>query len=108
MKTKQMPYKIEEEMITRAKYRAKMAVREAAYPTKHPSHTMQWRWASAIAMVAVVVVGAFALGEFLYNQKNDLSAMDKLVAEMRTAPDDVIADISIDAGYYLDEEDNSL
>lgn len=108
MEMKQMPYKVKEEMIERAKYRAKMAVREAAHPTERPSHTVQWRWASAIAMVAVVAIGAFALVGFFHNQTNNLSAMDRLVAEMRTAPDDVVADISIDAGYYLDEEDNSL
>ena len=35
MKMKQMPYKVEEGAIERAKYRAKMAVREAAHPTEN-------------------------------------------------------------------------
>ena len=54
---KQMPYKVEEGAIEQAKYRAKMAVREAAHPTERRSHKVQWRWASAVAMAAVVVVG---------------------------------------------------
>ncbi len=111
MEMKQMPYKVTEEVIEHTKYRAKMAIREAAHPIERPSHSIQWRWTGAIAMVAVVmvvVVGTFALVGFIHNQTNNLSTMDRLVAEMSTAPDDVIADISIDAGYYLDEEDNAL
>ena len=59
-----MPYKVTEEVIERTKYRAKMAIREAAHPIERPSHSIQWRWTGAIAMVAVVmvvVVGTFAL-----------------------------------------------
>jgi anti-sigma-K factor RskA len=61
---RQMPYKIEEGAIERAKYRAKMAVREAAHPTERRSHKVQWRWASIVAVAAVVAVGVFGLVKF--------------------------------------------
>lgn len=108
MEMKQMPYRVEEGAIERAKYRAKMAIREAAHPTERPSHKVQWRWASAVAMVAVIAVGVFAFVKVLDLKDRELSTMDKLVAEMKSAPDDIIADLSVDVGYYLDEEDNSL
>ena len=43
MKMKQMPYRVEEGAIERAKYRAKMAVREAAHPAEQRPHKIQLR-----------------------------------------------------------------
>lgn len=103
---KKMPYKIEEGAIERAKYRAKMAVREAAHPTEHRSHAVQWRWASAVAMVAVVVVGIIGFVKY-YDEFYKPSPMDKLIAQMQSAPDELINEWAVDAGYYL-EDANSL
>ena len=100
---KQMPYKVEEGAIERAKYRAKMAVREAAHPTEHRSHKVQWRWASAVAMAAVVVVGVFCFVKF-YDTPIKQTPMEKLIAEMQTASDDVIYELAADYAYYLEEE----
>ncbi len=102
MKIKEMPYRIEEGAIERAKYRTKMAVREIANPTEHHLRTTQWRWVSAVA-VAMVVVGVVGLVKFHY-EKRYLSPMEELIAEMQTAPDDVIYDLSLEDGYYLEEE----
>ena len=102
---KQMPYKVENGAIEQAKYRAKMAVREAAHPVERHSHKVQWRWATAMAAVAVVVVGIIAFVEF-YDALR-LSPMEKLMAQMQSAPDELINEWAVDAGYYL-EDANSL
>ena len=107
MKMKQMPYKIDEGAIEQAKYRAKMAVREAALPTEIHSHKVQWRWASAVAsavaMVAVVVVGVVGFVKY-YNDVHKQTPMEKLVAQMYNLSDDILVDLTVDAGYYLEEE----
>lgn len=104
MKMKQMPYKIEEGAIEQAKYRAKMAVREAAHPMEQTSHRVQWRWASAIAVVAVVAVGVFGIVKFGDSIFRETTPMEELIAEMQSASDDIIYDMAVDAGYYLEEE----
>ena len=104
MKMKQMPYKMEEGTIERAKYRAKMAVREAAHPISHHANKVQWRWASAVAMVAVVVVGVIGFVKYVEASRKPLSPMEELIAQMQTASDDIVYDLSVDSGYYLEEE----
>ena len=101
---KQMPYKIEEGAIEQAKYRAKMAVRDAAHPTEHRSHKVQWRWASAIAVAAVVVVGVFGIVKFGDKLFDEPTPMEELIAEMQSASDDIVYDMTVDGGYYLEEE----
>lgn len=101
---KQMPFKIEEGAVEQAKYRAKMAVREATHPTEHISHRVQWRWASAIAAVAVVVVGVFGVVKFSDTLFHKQTPMEQLIAQMQNASDDIIYDFSMDVGYYLEEE----
>ena len=101
---KQMPYKIEEGAIERAKYRAKMAVREAAHPTERISHKVQWRWASAIAAVAVVVIGVFGFVKFNDELFYRQTPMEELIAEMQSASDEILNEFAVDAGYYLEEE----
>lgn len=106
-KMKQMPYKVEEGAIEQAKYRAKMAVREAAHPTEHYPHRVQWRWATAVAAAAVVVVGVIGLVGYHDDIFKRLSPMEELIAEMQSAPDEVINDWAVDTCYYLEDE-NSL
>ena len=104
---KQMPYKVEEGAVERAKYRAKMAVREAAHPMERTSHKVQWRWATAVAAVAVVVVGIIGFVKHYDEIVKPLSPMEELIAEMQCASDEVVSELAVDVCYYL-EEDNSL
>ena len=64
MKMKQMPFRTDVGAVERAKYRAKMAVREIAHPKEEAPHRVQWRWASAVAVAAVVAVGVFSFVQF--------------------------------------------
>ena len=104
MEMKKMPYKVEEGAIERAKYLAKMAVREAAYPTERHSHKVQWRWASAVAVAAVVVVGIIGFAKHYDEIFKPISPMEELIAEMQNASDEIIYDLSVDSGYYLEED----
>ena len=101
---KQMPYKIEEGAIERAKYRAKMAVREAAHPTENVSHRVPWRWASVAVAVVVVAIGVFGLAKFGDEIFRKQTPMERLIAEMQTASNDVIYELEADYAYYLEEE----
>ena len=104
MEMKQMPFKVEKGAIERAKYRAKMEVREAAHPSEQSSHRVQWRWASAVAVAAMVVVGVFGVVKFsdeIFHQK---TPMEMLITEMQSASEDIIYDLVVDSGYYLEEE----
>ena len=101
---KQMPYKVEEGAIEQAKYRAKMAVREVAHPMEHNSHRVQWRWATAVVAVAVVVVGVIGFVKYYDGIAKPISPMEVLIAEMQSAPDEVINDWAVDTCYYLEDE----
>ena len=97
---KKMPYTIEEGAIERAKYRAKMAVREAANPTVAPRpyrHILRWAM-PALTAVAAVVVGAFF---YVDSQRVDF---DEFVAEMKEAPIDVVADMTAGVIYYAEDD----
>lgn len=103
MKMKQMPFRVDEGTIERAKYRAKMAVREAAHPTERHTRKVQWRWATAMAVVAVVAVGVVGLVKFHDELFKPKSPMEQFFADMKSAPDDVINEWAVDAGYYLED-----
>ena len=104
---KQMPYKMEDGAIERAKYRAKMAVREAAHPVSHHANKLQWRWASAVAMVAVVVVGVIGFVKYVESSRKPLSPMEELIVAMQSAPDEVITEWTADVVYYEESDMNS-
>lgn len=108
---KQMPYKVSEGTIERAKYRAKMGVREVANPEVKASHRSYWHWASAVATVATAAVVAVVI--FVKPPHKEVPAkpepvvltpMETLVAQMRNVSDEILADMSVEAGYYLEEE----
>lgn len=104
MKMKQMPFRTDDGAVERAKYRAKMAVREAAHPTHNHVRNVQWRWASAIAVAAVVVVGVFGVAKFGEKLFTKQTPMEMLISQMQNASDDIIYELSVDSGYYLEEE----
>ncbi len=104
MEMKKMPYRVEEGAIEHAKYLAKMAVREAAHPTERHTHKVQWRWASAMAVAAVIVVGIIGFVKYYDDIFKPMSPMEELIAEMNSASDEIIYDLSVDSGYYLEEE----
>ena len=104
MKMKQMPFRTDDGAVERAKYRAKMAVREAAHPTHNHVRKVQWRWASAIAAVAVVAVGVFGFVKFNDELFAKQTPMEELISQMQSASDDIIYDMTVDSGYYLEEE----
>ena len=100
-----MPYKIEENAIECAKYRAKMAVRELANPTERTTTKRTiWGFAGAFAAVAVVVVGVFGIAKFNAMLLHKPTPMEQIIDEMQSAPDDIIYDFAMDSGYYLEEE----
>lgn len=104
-----MPYKIEEGAMERAKYRAKMAVREVAHPETERPRRVHWRWASATAAVATVVVVAVVWFAKPHEESTavptrTLTPMESLVAQMNNVSDDILNEFAVDAGYYLEEE----
>jgi anti-sigma-K factor RskA len=101
---KKMPYRLTEGAMEQAKYRAKMAVREAAHPTEQRPHKVQWRWATAVAAVAVVVIGVVGFVKYHDMHSKPLSPMEELIAELQTAPDEIVSEWAADAVYYIDEE----
>ena len=103
-KMKQMPYKVEEGAIEQAKYRAKMAVREVAHPIEHHSHKVQWRWATVASVAVVAVVAVIGFVARHDNNMRELTPMESLVAQMNNVPDDILNEFAVDAGYYLEEE----
>lgn len=104
---KRMPYKVEEGAVEQAKYRAKMAVREAAHPVEPVLHRVQWRWAMAMTVAAVIVVGVIGFVRYYDEIAKPLSPMEELIAEMQCASDEVISELAVDVCYYL-EDDSSL
>ena len=106
---KQMPYRVEEGAVERAKLRAKMAVREAkAAQEMQQSHSgvtvkPALRW--ALSGVAATVLLLIAVSIFM--QKRENYGMERLISEMRSASEDVIYEQMADVVYYAESE-NSL
>lgn len=103
---KRMPYKIEEDAVARAKYRAKMAIRDIANKPEPQNARVQWQWATAVAVavVAIAMVSVALLYEDTFEPK---SPMEQFIVEMNNAPDDIIKEWAADASYYV-EDVNSL
>lgn len=97
------PYKVGEGAVEQAIYCAKMAVRELAHSEVGAPYKMQWRWASAIA-VAAVVCGVFCIAMFGDDIFRAPTPMEALITEMQSASDDIIYEMAMDSGYYLEEE----
>ena len=98
------PFKVDEGAVEQAMLCAKIAVRELARPEVCAARKVQWRWASAIAVVAMVVLGAFGLVKLGDNLFRAPTPMEALLIEMQSASDDIIYEMTVDSGYYLEEE----
>lgn len=103
---KQMPYRVEEGAVERAKFRAKMAVREAkAAQESQPSRSIvtlkpALRW--ALSGVAATVLLLIAVSIFM--QKHENHGMERLISEMRSASEEVIYEQMADVVYYAESE----
>lgn len=103
---KQMPYRVEEGAVERAKFRAKMAVREAkAAQESQPSRSIvtlkpALRW--ALSGVAATVLLLIAVSIFMRNQEQH--GMERLISEMRSASEEVIYEQMADVVYYAESE----
>ena len=97
---KRMPYKVEEGAIERAKYRAKMAVREVAQRgVEQPQSgrvALRWALSGVAATVAIVAVVAMAM------RHDAPSLMEQLIAEMNSASEEVIYEQMADLVYYAE------
>jgi hypothetical protein len=58
-------------------------------------------------MVAVVVVGVIGFAKYFEEWRKPLSPMEELIAEMQTAPDEVITEWTADVVYYGESDMNS-
>lgn len=103
---KQMPYRVEEGAVERAKFRAKMAVREAkAAQEAQPSRSIvtlkpALRW--ALSGVAATVLLLIAVSMFMQNDEE--RRMERLISEMRSASEEVIYEQMADVVYYAESE----
>ena len=102
MKMREMPYRVGEGAVEQAKLRAKMAVREVAHPTKSaPRRALRWILSGAVAMVAMVAVALIA-----WERSND-SYMEKFVAALESAPEELIYEQMADMVYYAESENSN-
>ena len=101
MKMREMPYRVGEGTVEQAKFRAKMAVREVAHPTKSaPRRALRWILSGAVAMVAIVAVALI-----VWERSND-SYMEKFVAALESAPEELIYEQMADMVYYAESENS--
>jgi hypothetical protein len=56
-----------------------------------------------VAVAAVLIVGVVGSIK-LIDELMPESPMEELIAEMNSAPDEVINEWAVDAGYYLEEQ----
>ena len=109
---KQMPYRVEEGAVERAKLRAKMAVREAKASQQMQQGTPQkigllrpaLRW--TLSGVAATVLLLIAVSIFMQNDSHQ-DAMERLVGELNLASEELVYEQMADVVYYA-EEDSSL
>ncbi|MBR2351379.1 MAG: hypothetical protein IKA70_00385 [Alistipes sp.] len=96
---KQMPYRLEEGALERAKMRSRAAV----YAASQRKTTMSpLRWVSAFAAVVCLVLVAFAG----YDKWFAPTPMERLIAEMRKAPIEIVYDMTLDSSIYIEEGDS--
>ena len=96
---KQMPYRMDEGALERAKMRSRAAVYAASQRSKIMRSV---RWASAIAAAACIALIVF-VG---YKAKPELTPMECLIAEMHEAPLEIIYDMTLDSSLYVEEGDS--
>ena len=102
MNMKQMPYRVSEGAVEQAKFRAKMAVREAAHPVRPASRrALRWVLSSAVATIAIVAVALIA-----WERSND-SYMEQYVSVLESAPEELLYEQMADVVYYAESENSN-
>lgn len=97
---KQMPYRVPDGFMELSKMRNKAAVRRADAACKGKRESALVRWCVSVAAAACcLVVGIVGYQQF-ENQNNE---MTQLVAQMKSAPDEVMEEMAADAIEYADD-----
>lgn len=97
---KQMPYRVPDGFMELSKMRNKAAVRRANAERKEKRAAAAVRWGvSVAAAVACLVVGIVGY-QRIENQNDEMA---QLVAQMKSAPDEVMEEMAADAIEYADD-----
>lgn len=100
MNMKQMPYRVPDGFMELSKMRNKAAVRRADAARKEKRESAAVRWGvSAAAAVCCLVVGIVGYQRF----ENQNDGMAQLVAQMKSAPDEVMEEMAADAIEYAED-----
>lgn len=100
MNMKQMPYIVPDGFMELSKMRNKAAVRRADAERKEKRESAAVRWGVwAAAAVCCLVVGIVGYQRF----ENQNDEMAQLVAQMKSAPDEVMEEMAADAIEYPDD-----
>lgn len=97
---KQMPYRVPDGFMELSKMRNKAAVRRAESARKEKRESAAVRWSvSLVAMAACMVVGIIGYQRF----ENQNDEMAQLVAQMKSAPDEVMEEMAAGAIEYAED-----
>lgn len=97
---KQMPYRVPDGFMELSKMRNKAAVRRAEAERKERRQLVLVRWGVSIAATAAcLVVGV--VGYQRFEKQND--EMAQLVAQMKSAPDEVMEEMAAGAIEYAED-----
>lgn len=97
---KQMPYRVPDGFMELSKMRNKAAVRRAESARKERRQLVLVRWSvSLVAMAACMVVGIIGYQRF----ENQNDEMAQLVAQMKSAPDEVMEEMAAGAIEYAED-----
>ena len=100
MNMKQMPYRVPDGFMELSKMRNKAAVRRAESARKERRQLVLVRWSvSLVAMAACMVVGIIGYQRF----ENQNDEMAQLVAQMKSAPDEVMEEMAAGAIEYAED-----
>lgn len=97
---KQMPYRVPDGFMELSKMRNKAAVRRAESARKEKRESAAVRWSvSLVAMATCMVVGIIGYQRF----ENQNDEMAQLVAQMKSAPDEVMEEMAAGAIEYAED-----
>ena len=93
---KQMPFRVEKCAVERAKYRAKVAMRETVTPTDRVAKVRYMQRWTVVGVLAVVVIGVV----LTITLRDTPTLMDRYVAVLQDMPDHIICEQNGDMIYY--------